>query len=139
MAYHTKQKIRFKHCDPAGLVFYPRYLEMINDLVEAWFEIALGAPWQELHKTHAVPTVHIDVDFNAPSRHGDLLDLRLCVKKVGETSVSLQIEARCGGESRLVVRSTLVHTDAETMRPVPWPKPIRSRMLDEKELPVLAG
>ena len=32
----TKQeKIKFKHVDYAGIVFYPRFLEMLNDLVEA--------------------------------------------------------------------------------------------------------
>ena len=32
------EKIRFKHVDYAGIVFYPRFLEMLNDLVEDWFE-----------------------------------------------------------------------------------------------------
>jgi 4-hydroxybenzoyl-CoA thioesterase len=31
----TKQeKIRFKHIDYAGIVFYPRFLEMLNDLLK---------------------------------------------------------------------------------------------------------
>ena len=35
--------IRFRHCDAAGIVFYPRYFEMMNDLVEDWFaELGMG-------------------------------------------------------------------------------------------------
>jgi 4-hydroxybenzoyl-CoA thioesterase len=38
MAFVMNQKVLFKHCDPAGVVFYPRYFEMINDCVEALFD-----------------------------------------------------------------------------------------------------
>jgi acyl-CoA thioesterase FadM len=42
MSYFIKQeKIRFQHIDYAGIVFYPRFLEMLNGLVEDWFEEAL--------------------------------------------------------------------------------------------------
>ena len=30
-------RIRFSHCDPAGIVFFPQYLVMTNALVEDWF------------------------------------------------------------------------------------------------------
>ena len=36
MSFTLTQKVLFKHCDPAGIVFYPRYFEMINDCVEAF-------------------------------------------------------------------------------------------------------
>ena len=29
--------VRFQHTDPAGIVFYPRYFEMINQVIEDWF------------------------------------------------------------------------------------------------------
>ena len=35
------QKVQFKHYDPAGIVFYPRFIEMINDAVEAMFDIVI--------------------------------------------------------------------------------------------------
>jgi hypothetical protein len=39
MSQFTKQeKVRFQHVDYAGIVFYPRFLEMLNCLVEDWFE-----------------------------------------------------------------------------------------------------
>ena len=36
--------IRFQHCDPAGIVFYPRFFEFTNQVVEDWFEEELGLP-----------------------------------------------------------------------------------------------
>ena len=62
--YFTKQeKIRFKHVDYAGIVFYPRFLEMLNDLVEDWFEEALDRPFSKIHETNGIPTVDLKVQF----------------------------------------------------------------------------
>jgi acyl-CoA thioesterase FadM len=57
------QKIRFKHVDFAGIVFYPRFLEMLNDLVEDWFEEALDRPFSKIHQTNGIPTVDLKVQF----------------------------------------------------------------------------
>ena len=34
--------IRFSHCDPAGIVFFPQYLVMFNNHVEDWVTDGLG-------------------------------------------------------------------------------------------------
>jgi 4-hydroxybenzoyl-CoA thioesterase len=31
-------RIHFSECDPAGIVFYPQYFVLFNDLVEAWVD-----------------------------------------------------------------------------------------------------
>ena len=36
--------VRFSHCDPAGIVYFPRYFDMINGVVEDWFAGTLGLP-----------------------------------------------------------------------------------------------
>ena len=41
--------VRFADCDPAGIVFFPRLLEMVNDLIENWFECGLAMPFIEFH------------------------------------------------------------------------------------------
>ena len=40
-AFTKKEKVRFQHVDYAGIVFYPRFLEMLNNLVEDFYEEAL--------------------------------------------------------------------------------------------------
>ena len=85
----TKQeKIRFKHVDYAGIVFYPRFLEMLNDLVEDWFEEALDRPFSKIHETNGIPTVDLNVQFKKPARIGDILTKSLWVKKMGGASVT---------------------------------------------------
>ncbi len=111
MPFTVMQKVLFKHCDPAGIVFYPRYFEMINDCVEAFFDTSLGHPIEVLLRTGGVPTVRIDTTFTAPSRHGDMLELRLVCERIGRTSLNLNITARCAREIRFQANSTLVYVD----------------------------
>lgn len=121
------QKVLFKHCDPAGIVFYPRYFEMMNDCVEAFFADALAWPFETMHPDSAVPTAAISTEFTAPSRHGDRLSLTLRVERIGGASLGLSITAAADGEDRFHTRSTLVHVGAAG-RPLPWPGPIRDRL-----------
>ena len=87
--YFTKQeKIRFKHVDYAGIVFYPRFLEMLNDLVEDWFEEALERPFSKIHETNGIPTVDIKVQFKKAARLGEVLTKKLWVINLGGASVN---------------------------------------------------
>ena len=87
--YFTKQeKIRFKHVDYAGIVFYPRFLEMLNDLVEDWFEEALDRPFSKIHETNGIPTVDLKVQFKKAARLGEILTKKLWVINLGGASVT---------------------------------------------------
>ncbi len=84
----TKQeKIRFKHIDYAGIVFYPRFLEMLNDLVEDWFEEALERPFSKMHQTNGIPTVDLKVQFKNPARIGEILIKKLWVSQLKTSSI----------------------------------------------------
>lgn len=82
------EKIRFKHVDYAGIVFYPRFLEMLNDLVEDWFEEALDRPFSKIHETNGIPTVDLKIQFKKAARIGELLTKKLWVIKLGGASVT---------------------------------------------------
>ena len=130
MAFRFDQPVLFRHCDPAGIVFYPRYFEMLNDCLEAWFGERLGWDWSGIHGPDAlaVPTVALEVQFRATSRHGDRLTLTVSVRRVGRTSVGLALVATCGEEVRLSATQTLVCMSKTTGRPVPWPDHVRNKL-----------
>jgi len=129
VTYRTQRKVRFQHCDPAAIVFFPRYFEMINSVVEDWFEDVVGASFNQLHmeRRNGVPTARINTDFTAPSRLGDRLDFELTVDAVGGASLTITITATCAGELRLRSTSTLVYVDMNTGKPMPWPEDFRQR------------
>ena len=133
MHFQTSQKVLFRHCDPAGIVFYPRYFEMVNDLVEAFFAEALDWPFEDLLRTGGVPTAEIRLRFAAPSRHGDRLILTLEVTRLGRASMGLNFRASADtGELRVEGASVLVHVDASG-KPAAWPTPIRTRISTEMD------
>ena len=86
--FSKQEKIRFRHVDNAGIVFYPRFLEMLNDLVEDWFEEAIGNSFALMHKTHGIPTVDLKVQFKNAARIGQTLTKKIGVLKLGTASVT---------------------------------------------------
>ena len=76
-------RIRFAHCDPAGIVFFPQYLVMFNGLVEDWFTEGLGVSYAELLGPRRVglPIVRLECDFSAISRMGDDVVLGLSIMR----------------------------------------------------------
>lgn len=126
--FQTRRRVEFQHCDPAGLVFYPRYFEMVNSVIEEFFAEALGTDFRTLHmeRGKAVPTVRIEAEFVRPSRLGDRLDFALSVERIGRTSAGLRLVGAASDEIRLAVRSTIVHIDGASGRPEPWPDDLRA-------------
>lgn len=82
-----EEQIRFRHTDFAGIVFYPRFLEMLNDLVEDWFDEALDRPFSKIHETNGIPTVDLKVQFKNAARIGEILTKKLWVKELKNSSV----------------------------------------------------
>jgi len=130
MGYIHRRKIMFKDCDPAGIVFFPRYFEMLNDTVECFFDDVLGCAFEALHKGHAVPTARMETQFKLPSRLGDRLEIGLTCTRLGRSSLDLEFVARCGQELRLSASSTLVHVGPDG-RPVPWVGALRDALEDQ--------
>ena len=125
--------VRWAHTDPAGIVFYPRYFEMINALVEDWFAGPLDCDFETLHGEleTGVPTVSTQCEFARPSRLGDRLAFELGVERIGKGSFTLKIVANDrNGEQRMKARLVLACIDLETGRARPIPEQIRSRMVD---------
>ncbi|CAM4060625.1 thioesterase family protein [Flavobacterium antarcticum] len=90
--FSKQEKIRFKHVDYAGIVFYPRFLEMLNDLVEDWFEEALERPFSKIHETNGIPTVDLKVQFKKAARLGEILTKNLWVIRLGSSSINCGFE-----------------------------------------------
>ena len=134
MEFTCDQRILFRHCDPAGIVFYPRYFEMINDCVEAFFEQVVGLPFSEIHGNGGVPTAEITTRFHAPSRLGEAIVIALRVTDLGRSSMKIRLRATCGAQLRFEARSVLVLVDAAG-RPTPWPQAARQRLQECTEGP----
>ena len=75
----SEKLIRFHHCDPAGIVFYPQYFILFHELLEDWYDNGLGLNYADMisKERRGLPTAHIDCDFRIPSKIGDTVQMQL--------------------------------------------------------------
>jgi 4-hydroxybenzoyl-CoA thioesterase len=130
MSFTVQAPLRFAHCDPAGIAYYPRYFEIVDAAVEDWTEAALGVSRAAMHRDMALgmPAVELHASFAAISRHGDVLDVGVAVREVGRTSLTLGAAIASGGEPRFEVRLKIVLMDLTRMRATPWSDDWRARL-----------
>ena len=128
MHFERDQVIRFSHCDPAGMVFFPQYFVMFNALVEDWFNEALGVGYANVVSRRRVglPTVALKCEFQIPSRMGDRVQLRLRVEHLGRSSIGLALECRHALEVRVRMQQVLVTTALGEGHAIALPDDIRA-------------
>jgi 4-hydroxybenzoyl-CoA thioesterase len=128
-SFKTQILVRFADCDPAGMAFYPRLLEMFNNLVEDWCSAGLNFSFDDIviQRGWGLPTVHLEADFIAPCRLGEVLTAKLFVRSVGTSSISADI-VLCGPDQTDRVRGkvVLVLMNRQARRAMPLPDALRS-------------
>ena len=74
-AYTYVHDVMLRDCEPSGIVFLPRYFEMVHTVIENWLDEALDWPMSQIQGSDglSLPFVNISADFPAPSRLGDRL------------------------------------------------------------------
>jgi 4-hydroxybenzoyl-CoA thioesterase len=137
--FQQERAIRFSDCDPAAIVFYPQYFVMLNALVEDWVTEALGIGYRHLvvERRIGMPTVRLEVDFQAVSRMGDKVALSLDVERLGRRSITLLL--RCSGaegEPRMSMRQVLVTTSLDTHASIDIPADLRAAIARSASSPI---
>lgn len=127
--FTVDRRVRFADCDAAGIVFFPRYFEMLNGVVEDWFAGPLQASFRQLHMERhvSVPTAVVEARFIAPSRLEDDLTFALTVTKLGGASCGLRYRITAAGQLRFEATQTIVYVGASLV-PESWPAELRARI-----------
>ena len=130
MTFRRTYPLRFAHCDPAGIAYYPRYFELCDAAIEDWTEAVIGVPRRVIHLDMglALPTVTLEAEFIAVSRLGDPLEIAIDVIRVGKSSVGLVATVTSGGERRFTVRYTQVLMTMASGGATPWPADWKARL-----------
>lgn len=88
-------KVRFADVDHARIVYYPRFFHYFHIAFEEILERAFGKTYpQVLDEEHVgFPAVHVECDYRAPARFGDVLQVHVSCVRVGTRSVTLRYRA----------------------------------------------
>ena len=93
-------RIEWGDCDPAGIIFYPRYFEIFDASTSALFEKALGITKHQMFKTlefSGWPLVRTHAQFRKPIRFGDDVTVETAIK-FGRTSLEIEHKVSLKGE-----------------------------------------
>ena len=129
-SFRAMRIVRFGHCDPAGIIFYPRYFDLIHEVKEDWFRMTLAWPFPKLigEMKKGFPIVRLASEFHAPSRLGDELEIVLTVPQLGRSSMAIDYALTCGDELRAQMRTVVVQVDLADGRSRPIGDELRERI-----------
>jgi 4-hydroxybenzoyl-CoA thioesterase len=104
-----KTRIEWCDCDPAGIIFYPRYFEIFDTSTTVLIERALGMNKIEYLKAYDFaghPLVQSRARFRTPTRFGDEVAIETTLVGIGRSSFKI--------EHRLLKADTLAVEGFET-------------------------
>jgi 4-hydroxybenzoyl-CoA thioesterase len=93
-------RIEWGDCDPAGIIFYPRYFEIFDASTSALFERALGMTKFEMFKAlpfAGFPLVRTQARFLKPTRFGDDVTVETSIT-FGRSSFDIMHKLSLNGE-----------------------------------------
>ena len=135
MKFEVRKLIRFHHCDPAGIVFYPQFFYLLHEVQEDFLAHIGFAEHTMIEGGAGVPIVDMKTEFLGMCRHGDLLTLSLALTRIGNASVGMHYEihalAQSGQEStaiKLRADSVVVHSTVPHGKVVRIPDKLRNAL-----------
>jgi 4-hydroxybenzoyl-CoA thioesterase len=130
-------QIQWGDCDPANIVYYPRYFAMFDDSTSILFEAA-GFSKQDIIQKYGlvgIPMVDTRAKFYIPSTHGDWITIESRIESFGRSSFEvihkvfkgeqLAIEAF---EKRVLVGRD--PCDPDKLKSAPMPEEIIAKFMD---------
>lgn len=129
-------RIRWGDCDPAGIVFYPRYFEYFNACTELLFEAALGTKkrdWFQAFAIIGIPMVEVRARFLIPSSFGDDVIVESAFVKVRRASFEIRHSLMKANELAVEGFETRVWAARDPERPdrirgIPIPEDVVRRL-----------
>jgi acyl-CoA thioester hydrolase len=128
--FHHTLRVRFAETDMQAIVFNGNYLTYYD---VAWTEYfrAIGIGYKDFARIGADTVLaRTTMEFKAPARFDDVLEVYTRVSKIGTTSLVFDFEIyQEGGDQMIGSASSLyVCIDPKTLRPVRVPDELRSRI-----------
>ena len=123
-AIKIEYRVPYADTDQMGVVYYGNYLTLFerarNELMRS-----IGYTYRQCEEEGwMLPVVHAEVDYRAPARYDDLLEVTAYVKEQRGVRIEIACEVRRKGESAVLVSGFTRHcfVSSETFRPVPPPQ-----------------
>ena len=129
-------RIEWGDCDPAGIIFYPRYFAIFDTSTTMLIERAAGMKKIEYLKAYAIaghPVVETRAKFRLPTRFGDEVAIASAVVACGRSSIKIEHRLTLAGALAAEGFETRVWagrdpTDPQKIRSQPIPAEVVARL-----------
>ena len=123
-------RVRWGDCDPAGIVFYPRFFEWMDACSDQLHKV-LGIKRTGGAALRGLPLVEVKAEFLAPAFVDDDLEVRAWVVTIGRTSLGLRYDFVRVSDGTVLARTTerRVHVTRDpvgAMKPSPLTDEMRA-------------
>jgi acyl-CoA thioester hydrolase len=128
-SFSARTRVGFSDTDAQGVVYYGRYNPYF-DLARVEYLRALGLLLRDGGGDFVMRAN--DVEYFAPARFDDELEIHARVSRIGRTSVTFEFAAYKMPEDMLLVTAhqTLVYIDLEERKAVPVPDDYRAKVVE---------
>lgn len=124
-----ERPIRFEDVDAARIVFFARFFNYGHEAMESLFEGLEGGYVRLTMDRHiGMPAVHVEADFKAPFRFGDVARIEVTVPRIGTKSCAFRYAffRKRDGVHAATVRHTCAVTDLQAMKAIVIPDDVRA-------------
>ena len=129
MKFSTPKKIRFHHCDPAGIVFYPQFFYLLHEAQEDFFTHIGFAEHNMINAGRGVPIANLKTQFLGMCRNGDDIVINLTLSKLGNSSIAMDYDIISEGQLRLRANGVVVYSTVPAGKPKRIPDDLRQALL----------
>jgi adenine phosphoribosyltransferase len=127
-------RVRFRECDPQGIVFNANYVAYFDDgFTELWRQ-AFGSYEAMVEGGIDMVVAALDVDFRAPARFDEELQMSVSIERLGSTSMTSRLRLERAGE--MLVEAGIRHVFVD---PGSWAKTEMPDWVREGLQPYLAA
>ena len=129
-----QRRVRWGDGDPALIAYTVRFLDYVMEAIEEWYREYLEIDWYQLtvDKGMGAPVVHLEFDFSAPIKPGDVVSITLQVDEIRRSVLSFAFRGvREDGVLSFSgkLAAAFVAGDGEQIRAAPIPDDYRRRIL----------
>lgn len=133
--HRFKYSISFDDVDAAGIVYYPRYFHLCHLAFEDFFNQKGPYNYPTLIKERLMgfPTVHIEADYKAPLKYGDVIVVELANASIKNSSMvsTYRFISDADPVIKFIAHITTVYTDLVNKRAKAIPEDLRRILCGE--------
>ena len=122
-------RVRYIECDAQKVVFNSRYSEYVDVGINEFLRAA-GVLGDFISGPLDFQLVKQTVEWKAPARFDQVLELRIAATRLGTTSFTIGTEFRVAGEERVIVTVETIYVlvDGKTLTKLPLTDAIRAAL-----------